>query len=137
MTVSEKIESHKDAVLREILRSGYLPPRGHLPLLQEAAWRVVGEVVAKLPSRDQCDLWEAVHTLLAGTAELRDIGPSVPDQPPRHTWSVRMAIREGAKTVEEASTITGLPVYAISFAWDYVRSRPDAPRSPREADPPW
>jgi hypothetical protein len=40
---------------------------------------------------------------------------------PKHTWSVREAVRAGAKTREEAAAKTGLPEDALRPAWDFVR----------------
>lgn len=134
MTVKSDIESYKSSTLREVLRAAHLPEHlpGKLPLIQEAAWRTIVSITERLPKKEQNLFWQATWTLLAGAAELRDMGADCPKSPPSHIWSVRMAIREGARTIEEASQMTGLPTYAITFAWDYARNHPSPEQT---ADP--
>lgn len=128
MTISDFIDKHRSTVRREVclashLRDGIL--RGAtLPPAMERAWFDLMAAVAHMPKKTQRDVWESLSMLMQGSRELRDVGPGVPESPPNHLWSVRAAIREGARNIVEASQITGLPVYALSLAWDYAKNNP-------------
>jgi hypothetical protein len=43
---------------------------------------------------------------------------------PKHTWSAREAIKEGATTLEEAAQLSGLPTEALRPAYDYCVAHP-------------
>lgn len=128
MTIADFVEKYRSTVRREIclashLRNGFLKD-ATLPAEMERAWFDLMNAIDKMPKKAQRDVWEALSTLTQGARELRDFGQQVPESPPNHLWSVRAAVREGAKTVAEASAMTGLPAYVLSLAWEYAKNNP-------------